>query len=205
MNAHSKTLVSIICFILSIYCLHGQTEAGYAKAIKKYRKQYLRELAADPRHPATRSQIKQIRFFPADEKWRVTASFSLTPDSEPFDIATSAGTTKPYTKYGVVSFELQDALLQLAVYQSLQLKKMPGLEDYLFIPFNDQTNGESTYGGGRYLDIRVGDIQDGKLILDFNKAYNPYCAYSTGFQCPIPPVENQLGVAIEAGEMAQEH
>lgn len=205
MRVYTKILLSLISFLLSIYCVHGQTGSAYAKAIKKHRRQYLKELAADPRHPATKSQIKKIRFFPADEKWRVKGNFSLTPDSKPFDMATSAGTTKTYIKYGVATFNLMDTTLQLEVYQSLQLRKMPGLEDYLFIPFNDETNGESTYGGGRYLDIRIGDILDGSLILDFNKAYNPYCAYSAGFQCPIPPIENHLGVAIEAGEKVQEH
>ena len=68
----------------------------------------------------------------------------------------------------------------------------------LFLPFQDSS--ADSYGGGRYLDIRTGDIRDGKLVLDFNRCYNPYCAYKEGYSCPIPPVENRLPVAIEAGE-----
>jgi uncharacterized protein (DUF1684 family) len=78
---------------------------------------------------------------------------------------------------------------------------MPQYKDYLYLPFKDFTNGESTYGGGRYLDFKMSDIQENQtIIIDFNKAYNPYCAYSDGYSCPIPPSENHLQVFIEAGE-----
>lgn len=72
--------------------------------------------------------------------------------------------------------------------------------DYLFIPFKDKTNGAATYGGGRYLELRMGEIIDNKVVIDFNKCYNPYCAYSEGFNCPIPPLENHLDIKIEVGE-----
>jgi len=71
---------------------------------------------------------------------------------------------------------------------------------YLFLPFNDYTNYETTYGGGRYIDIQVGDIADNKVLLDFNKSYNPYCAYADGFSCPIPPSENYVHTHVLAGE-----
>ncbi|HNJ28593.1 MAG TPA: DUF1684 domain-containing protein, partial [Ferruginibacter sp.] len=73
--------------------------------------------------------------------------------------------------------------------------------DYLFVPFTDLTTGDESYGSGRYIEFYIQDIQgDGTLQLDFNKAYNPYCAYASGFKCPIPPRENALNVAIKAGE-----
>jgi uncharacterized protein (DUF1684 family) len=87
------------------------------------------------------------------------------------------------------------------IYQSKETQAIPGYRDYLFIPFKDMTNGESTYGGGRYIDMRMGDIRDGSVIIDFNKCYNPWCMYSDGYNCPIPPLENHLEVPIEAGEM----
>ena len=80
------------------------------------------------------------------------------------------------------------------------LQKMEQYKDYLFIPFMDHTNGETTYGGGRYFDVMIGDIMDDKLVLDFNICYNPYCAFSDGYNCPVPPKENHLEVAIKAGE-----
>ena len=79
--------------------------------------------------------------------------------------------------------------------------KNPKYIDHLFIPFNDLTNYEETYGGGRYIDLSLNDIKDGKVVLDFNKCHNPYCAYSDGYNCPIPPEANRLKVAVKAGEM----
>jgi uncharacterized protein (DUF1684 family) len=74
-------------------------------------------------------------------------------------------------------------------------------KNYLFIPFTDATNGTDTYEGGRYIDLSIPDIKDTNVIVDFNKAYNPYCCYTGGYDCPIPPKENALTVAINAGEM----
>jgi hypothetical protein len=79
---------------------------------------------------------------------------------------------------------------------------MPEYRDYLFLPFKDATSGQETYGGGRYLDLRTGDIQNGQVMLDFNRSYNPYCAFKEGYPCPIPPKNNVLSVSIEAGEKA---
>jgi hypothetical protein len=83
------------------------------------------------------------------------------------------------------------------VYQNLGLLKNPEYEDYLFLPFNDYTNGNETYGGGRYLDVRI--PKGNTMVLDFNKAYNPYCAYTYGYSCPVPPRGNSLETEINAG------
>jgi uncharacterized protein (DUF1684 family) len=82
----------------------------------------------------------------------------------------------------------------------MALFRQPQYKDYLFLPFKDETNGFETYGGGRYMDVRISTLKDGKIILNFNKAYNPYCAYGDGFNCPIPPLENHLNFSIKAGE-----
>ena len=92
---------------------------------------------------------------------------------------------------------------RLFVYQSLDLLHNQEYRDYLIVLFTDRTNGQGSYGGGRYLDLRRGQIQDGQLVLDFNRAYNPYCAYGSQYSCPIPPAENQLPVAIKAGVMSE--
>ena len=73
--------------------------------------------------------------------------------------------------------------------------------NYLFVPFTDATTGKQSYGSGRYLEFYKKDIENNTLQLDFNKAYNPYCAYATGYKCPIPPRENRLSISIKAGEM----
>ena len=78
--------------------------------------------------------------------------------------------------------------------------KVNQLKDYLFIPFMDATTGEETYESGRYFDFSINDIKENMLLVDFNKAYNPYCAYTAGYNCPVPPKENRINVAILAGE-----
>lgn len=192
------------CFLLAGWPLQhagAQGSAGYAKSIKQHRKAYKKAFLSNERSPLDRKGIKDLRFFAPDEAWRVNAEFVRTPEAETFDMATYSGTTKPYVQYGYLRFPYRDTVLTVNVYQSLMTTKMPQYRDHLFVPFKDDTNGEETYGGGRYIDLRIGDIQaDKRCVLDFNKAYNPYCAYSGGYQCPIPPRENHLPVSVLAGE-----
>ena len=77
---------------------------------------------------------------------------------------------------------------------------MAEYQDYLFLPFTDSTNGNETYEAGRYIDLKMTDIAGNSVIIDFNKSYNPYCAYKSGYQCPVPPAENHLKTWVRAGE-----
>ena len=113
---------------------------------------------------------------------------------------TSANTLQHYFKYGRLNFVLDGKDYHLYVYQSSDLMKTEKYKDYLFVPFTDASTGDESYGSGRYLDFSTTDIKNNTLYLDFNKAYNPSCAYATGFHCPMPPKENLLTVAINAGE-----
>jgi peptide deformylase len=90
----------------------------------------------------------------------------------------------------------------LNVYQSVALFQNPAYKNHLFLPFLDLTNGQESYSGGRYIDLSTDDIKGNNVEIDFNKAYNPYCAYSNGYRCPVPPVENNLETKIMAGEKA---
>lgn len=192
-----------VCAVCSLLPLSswGQADAAYTKTIRKHRKHYKQEFLEDPRAPLNRKGIKKLRFYEPDTSYRVMSVFERDTMAEPFDMPTYSGITKPYVKYGTATFRLKDTTLQLAVYQSLRLIRMPQYRDYLFLPFKDATNGATTYGGGRYLDIQKSAIEDGKLLIDFNKSYNPWCAYSDGYNCPVPPLANHLPVAIEAGEL----
>lgn len=165
-----------------------------------YRENYINEFLTDENSPLREKELKYLRFFEIDSSYHVTATFHLTPDEKPFDMPTSSGKMKQYVKYGTVTFSLQNNNYTLSVYRNIALTQKEGYEDYLFLPFNDETNYEETYGGGRYLDIRTGSIKDGMLEIDFNKCYNPYCAYTDGYSCPVPPAENKLTIRIEAGE-----
>lgn len=188
--------------LLLLCCpIFGQvSEKAYSKNIRKFRKAYKKEFKEQPNSPLTKKDLRYLSFHKPDQNYQVKCQFIRSEKEEPFEMATYAGTTQPYVKYGALQFDLFGTTYELAVYQNLRLLRLPQYRNYLFIPFKDLTNGESSYGGGRYLDISRKDIINDSLVLDFNLAYNPYCAYSDGYQCPIPPEENHLDVAIEAGE-----
>ena len=191
----------VLAMVFSVF-LMGQDTLSYAYQIDQHREHYKQDFLEEERSPfyGKEDQLDYLRFFEANEAYAIEATFELTPDAKPFEMATYSGMIKPYQKYGIFTFELEGKTCQLAVYQSLRLAKLPGFKDYLFLPFRDLSNDDTTYGGGRYLDFKTGDIVDGKMILDFNKCYNPWCHYADGYNCPIPPKENHLEVTIEAGE-----
>jgi len=142
-----------------------------------------------------------FRFFPVDAKYKITALFEKKNDSKWFSMETSGTTRKIFRVYGVLRLVINDTAIKMNIYQSQNLLNSDEYKDQLFLPFTDLTSGEETYGAGRYIDLVIGDIVDNKLVIDFNKAYNPYCAYVSGkYNCPIPPKENDLPVAILAGE-----
>jgi uncharacterized protein (DUF1684 family) len=142
-----------------------------------------------------------FRFFPVDEKYKITASFEKKNDSKWFSMETSGTTRKIFRVYGLLRMVINDTAIKMNIYQSQNLLNSDEYKDQLFLPFTDLTSGEETYGAGRYIDLVIGDIVDNKLVIDFNKAYNPYCAYVSGkYNCPIPPKENDLPVAILVGE-----
>lgn len=178
----------------------GFSQTPYAEKIAAHREEYKADFLKSPKSPLQKEDLSFLRFFEPDSAYRVEATVQRTPNAEPFELPTYDGKKKSYVKYAVLTFLLNGKSCQLTLYRSLQLAQLPQYRDYLFLPFKDVTNGKETYGGGRYMDLRVGNIKDGKLLLDFNRAYNPYCAYSDGYACPIPPRENHLTVAIEAGE-----
>ena len=196
-------LKKILSFSVILLLTISSTEAqSFKKEIKEYRKNYKADFLAESHSPfyGKEEELKYLQFYKPKKNYKVECTFERTPKEESFDMATYSGKTKKFVKYGILSFELNGQKLQLAVYQNLMLQKMPKYKDYLFIPFKDLTNGEATYGGGRYFDVMISDIKDNKMTLDFNKCYNPYCAFSDGYNCPVPPKENHLDIAVEAGE-----
>lgn len=150
--------------------------------------------------PLPKKEIRKFKghdFFPINETYRVEAQFERVPNAVPFLMQTTTDRLPTYEVYGVATFELNGQEYQLNIYQGHATRQMPQYRDHLFLPFTDVTNGETTYGGGRFIDLKIpeGDV----LVIDFNKAYNPYCAYSPRYSCPIPPKENDLPIAISAG------
>ena len=195
----------IVCFLLLLplaLCAKGQS---YADSIIQYRSKYITDMLNDKRSPVKASQVKGFNFYKPDRSYCVWGTVKETPGSVPFMIETHSGKKKPFKEYGTVTFAIHDTMLTLHIYQSIDLVKNAGHQDDLFIPFTDETNYTGTFGGGRYMDLSVKDIKNNKLLLDFNKCYNPYCAYADGYSCPIPPAENRLQIEILAGEQVFMH
>ncbi|MEO1259888.1 MAG: DUF1684 domain-containing protein [Bacteroidota bacterium] len=191
----------IIAFLLlPTFLLAQESDLTYAESIAQHREEYMADFLKDERAPLKEDDLQHLRFFDAAEKYRVRCTFELTPDEKPFELPTYSGITKPYRKYGVLTFQLDGQEHSLAVYQSLKHIRHPVYKNYLFLPYRDLTNDESTYGGGRYIDVLISEVEAETVFLDFNKSYHPWCHYSDGYNCPIPPTENHLEVAILAGE-----
>jgi uncharacterized protein len=168
---------------------------AYKDSLNAYQQNYI-----DNHEVVGKDDKKFIHFYPVDKSYRVTASFKKINDAEGFYMNTASGMKQKYFHYGLLTFKLHDSLIHLHIYRSASLMKQEKYKDYLFVPFGDATSGFESYGGGRYLDFIISDIKNNRLVIDFNKAYNPYCAYTTGYNCPIPPKENLLSVPIPAGE-----
>jgi uncharacterized protein (DUF1684 family) len=168
--------------------------------IAEYRKGYTNDFLKDAHSPLKKDDLQFLRFYDADSTYRVTATAEVLMNQGAFVMPVFTGTGREYERYATLKFTLKGKLMQLTLYKSLALSKNPLYSDYLFLPFTDDTNGTTTYGGGRYIDLRTGDIKNGSIVIDFNKAYNPYCAFSSGYACPKPPDENRLSISVEAGE-----
>jgi|SRR5690554_1531144 len=141
--------------------------------------------------------FKGLSFYPYNENMIVNATLERLKDQTAFQMPTTGSKQPMYKRYGILYFEISGKKMQLEVYQNLELMNKPGFEKHLFLPFLDNTNGVETYGGGRYLDIEI--PEGNKIVLNFNKAYNPYCTYTLGYSCPITPEVNFLETSIKAG------
>lgn len=193
----------LILLILTIpFITFAQTKRAYKKEVKKFRKHYKKEFLEEARSPFydDKKGMKNMRFYKANRKYKLSASFQRTAEASSFKMATYSGKTKDFILYGIATVNLDGQKVDVHIYQNLRLREMDEYKDHLFIPFHDLTNDETTYGGGRYIDLKMSDIKKDKVIIDFNRCYNPWCAFSEGYNCPIPPKENHFEVRIEAGE-----
>ncbi len=155
---------------------------------------YFRDDPDSPIPADKRANFKGLIYYSPDPTYRVKARLDRYDRPEPTMVVTSKGTEQAYMKHGTFTFQLQGMTLRLAVYKSAE----DPFARSLFIPFSDETSGAETYNAGRYLDLEEQGGDD--YQLDFNLAYNPYCAYNDQYTCPIPPRENKLPVKILAGE-----
>lgn len=164
---------------------------------QKERNEEFRDPETSPLPDRYRKNFDGLDFFPADTTYIIHAHFERTPDTQPFQMPSTTDDSTWEVLYGLVRFELNGIEHQLEVYQGLDLRTRAGFEDYLFLPFLDLTNGEGTYGGGRYMDLRIPSSDT--LVIDFNKAYNPYCVYNKKYSCPLVPRQNFMNTKVMAG------
>ena len=146
------------------------------------------------------AKFKGHAFFPVNLNYRVTAKVERITDAKEVTFPTTSGKFKQYIPYLKLSFFILKKQQVLYAYKSVALMNKEEYKDYLFLPFADKTNGFSSYGGGRYIDLK--EVPGDFLIIDFNQCYNPYCAYSNAYNCPIPPEINRLKIEIPAGVKA---
>lgn len=186
-----KILFSTIILCLSLNQIYAQGWAKKGKAFQVKLDQQYKDAKTSPLPKDDVAGFTGHPFFEMNKKFIVKAQLERTPEAKPFQMPTSTDRLPIYKKYGVAVFTIDGNEHRLSIYQNQKFKSS------LFLPFYDLTSGDSTYGGGRYLDIKI--PKGKKIKIDFNQAYHPYCAYSDAYSCPIPPIENRLDIEINAG------
>ena len=188
---------SALVFFVFVGC---QSQKRPLKAQSEFQTQqnnFFKDASKSPLKSKDLKSFEGLEFFPIDSLFVVEAQLMRTPNTPFFDMKT---TTKRLTKervFGILSFTINMEPYSLNVYQGAPDVDSEADSDYLFLPFLDATNGTETYGGGRYIDLSI--PEGNQLIIDFNKSYNPYCAYNEKYSCPIVPRENYLPLKINAG------
>jgi uncharacterized protein (DUF1684 family) len=188
-----KIVFLLFCSIIS----YAQKDMIAAKEFQDKLNESFADSLKSPLNKEDLIVFEKLDFYPIDEKYNVDAIFIRTKREQSFKMKTTTNRTPLYKKYGEVHFSIDGKEFKLNVYQNLELIKTSGYEDYLFLPFSDVTCGKESYIGGRYIDMRI--PKSGKVTIDFNQAYNPYCAYNYKYSCPIVPLENDLDIEIKAG------
>ncbi|MFN3596610.1 MAG: DUF1684 domain-containing protein [Rubricoccaceae bacterium] len=163
------------------------------RALVERRNELFRSDSSPLPEPA-RADFPGLTYYPFASEFAATAALvpTLTPDT--LYVPTSTGEMRPMARVGHLTFALGGVPQRLVAYQPAG----PLGAGRLFVPFRDRTSGRETFGGGRYMDVEVGE--SGRVVVDFNTAYHPYCVYNEAYSCPLPPPENTLPLAVEAGE-----
>jgi len=187
----------LFCVIFKLTTLNAQS---YKDTIREFQQHLNEEYKDAEKSPLSNKDLENFTghtFFPINEAFNIKAKFQRILHAVPFQMKTTTSRLPTYEVYAIASFIIDGKEFQLHIYQSHSLRSKKKYKKHLFLPFTDSTNGITSYSGGRYIDL---EIPEGDTILiDFNKAYNPYCAYSPTYSCPIPPKENNLPIAINAG------
>lgn len=198
-----KNVTLLLFLSLLISCNDTSKKDDYTIEIEGYQHKQNLKFHDGSQSPLTKEDLKtfkELAFYPIDKKYKVVAKLEKTVDAPVFEMPTTTDRKPLYIKYGTVTFTIDGVEQKLPIYQNKDAFIPPQYINFLFLPFTDKTSGSGSYGGGRYLDLLTTDEKaDGTIVIDFNKAYNPFCAYNESFSCPITPKENSLSVEILAG------
>jgi uncharacterized protein (DUF1684 family) len=189
-----QTLVVVFTAVLAAGCTVADAPNAVDVATWRAEKDRFMRSAESPVPAEQRRDFPPLEYFAIDPGYSVPASLAVAPGTDILELSTSGGLRRKMRKIGTLQFTLKDQPLTLTAFVDA------GTNDVrrLFVPFGDLTNGSETYPGGRYLDLeRTGT---GFYEVDFNRAYNPYCVYNVSYDCPVPPPENRLSIAVRAGE-----
>ena len=195
-----KTLLTIGLALSGIIFMGCHSQKKSIKSQSEFQEEqnsFFKDASKSPLKSKDLKTFDGLDFFPIDSMFVVKAQLERTPNTPYFEMKTTTNRVAKERVFGVLSFTINGQLLKLNVYQSEPDMDSDADSDYLFLPFLDLTNGETTYGGGRYIDLSIPKTDE--MIIDFNKAYNPYCAYNERYSCPIVPRENYLALEIRAG------
>jgi uncharacterized protein (DUF1684 family) len=193
--------LTLVLFVF--FAINSSAQDSYTKEIMKYHYKQNLKFHDKENSPLTAKDLKTfsaLNYYKIDKKYKVTAKLVKEKNPVIFGMATTT-TRKPlYVKYGTITFTLDGKKQSLPIYQNKDFGRAPQYKNHLFLPFTDKTSGDGSYGGGRYIDVLTTDENpDGTIIIDFNKSYNPYCAYNSKYSCPLTPKENNVTVALKAG------
>jgi uncharacterized protein len=195
-------VVVVTALLLLARCSSGPSapdEKSYAKRIESTRTakdRAFREASDSPIPPDKRDRLLPLKYFPTADDYTVPAVLRLADERPEFEMPTSTGKLRKMQRVGVLQFTLKGQPLNLGAFVESGTTRI----QRLFVPFTDMTTGTETYSAGRYLDLDP--TPTGIYVIDFNRAYNPYCAYNETYDCPYPPASNRLKVPIHAGEKA---
>lgn len=198
----TKNIIVILIVVVVVagvyYSFTGnETSEAYIAKIEQLRKEKNNSMQAGDDSPFSDSiEFKGLEYFPIDAAYRFNAKLTEIDQKKTISLPTSDGKHKSYLTYAYAEFELDGIKNKLLILEIIDMGPYRGT---LFLAFADKTSAHETYGAGRYLDVKKVPGAS-SITLDFNEAYNPYCAYNNNYSCPFPPNENILEVALRAGE-----
>jgi uncharacterized protein (DUF1684 family) len=201
-NPVSKSIIAALAVVVATACSSNPAipddDATVVKEIEAYRADrdaFMRQDAESPIPPNKKTVLLPLPYYPPDPAFAVPAVLNVSSGTRPvMEVPTSKGVPRRVELVGTLEFSLKGQKLTLGAFVEEGTRTISSL----FVPFADLTTGEETYPAGRYLDLQP--TATGIYTIDFNKAYNPFCAYNNSYECPLPPPANRLKVAITAGE-----